>query len=136
MSRSPSGFGYKPPNLPKPFAGYKPAKASKQPTPRNFGYEGMLCDAIAKRLLVSLRYEDDLQARSIAPYVVFETEASEVCLSSYQLSNPNKPHDGNEPRNFTVGKIASLQITETPFGIDPRFDRNDPKYRHRVLCRV
>jgi hypothetical protein len=131
VARRPSGFGT--------FAAYKPPGKAKQPkpqTPRNFGYEGSLCEAIAKRVMVELRYDDDSAFRLIAPYVVFETEEGGVCLSCYQVANPEKPADGHEPRNFTVGKIAALRLTGTGFTVDARFNRHDPKYRHRVLCSV
>lgn len=125
MVRRPSGFGtYKPPKQPKPRV------------PRNYQYEATLCEAIGKRVMVELRYDDDHAFRLVAPYVVFNPEDGDICLSCFQVRNPEKPLDDHEPRNFTVGKITGLRITGTAFGIDPRFNRHDPKYRHGVLCSV
>lgn len=129
MVRKPVGFGatYKP---------YKPPKQPKPHVPRNYQHEATLCEAIGKRVMVELRYDDDHAFRLVAPYVVFHPEDSDVCLSCYQVRNPEKPLDDHEPRNFTVGKITALRLTWTVFAIDPRFNRHDPKYRHGVLCSV
>jgi len=116
--------------------GSKPFKAPKPVAPRNYGFEQLLCQAIRRRVLVEMRYERDGADRTIAPYVVFESEPNDICLSCFQISNPAKPQDGDEPRNFTVGKIAALRLTEATFAIDPRFNRADAKYRHGVLCSV
>jgi hypothetical protein len=86
--------------------------------------------------MVELRYDDDVSYRLVAPYVVFEPESGDVCLSCYQVRNPEKPYDDHEPRNFTVAKITVLRLTETAFSVDPRFNRADPKYRNGVLCSV
>lgn len=131
MVRRPAGFGgikpYKPPKQPKP---------PKVPLPRNYGAERTLCEAIQKRVMVEMRYDDDYSYRLVAPYVVWSPEGGDVCLSCYQVRNPEKPLDDHEPRNFTIAKIAALRLTTTTFTIDPRFNRHDPKYRHGVLCSV
>ena len=116
--------------------GVKPRKAPKEVTPRNLAAEQRLGEAINRRVLVELRYDDDMAFRLIAPYVVFQTEAGSVCLSCFQINNPGEPMDANEPRNFTVGKVSAVRLTDTRFAIDPRFNRHDPKYRHGVLYSV
>jgi hypothetical protein len=124
MVKRPTGFGgYKPPRQPKP-----------PPAPRNYGFERQLCEAIAKRVVVALRYGDDFQERTFAPYAVFESDPNDVCVSGFQLHNPAKPLDRNEPRNLTVGKIASLRLTDEAFAYDQRFNSGDAKYRNGVIC--
>jgi hypothetical protein len=104
--------------------------------PRNWAAEATLCDAVRRRVHVELQYDQDASYRLIAPYVVFRPEDGDVCLSCYQVTNPAKPQDGHEPRNFTVAKIKGLRLTERPFTVDPRFNRADAKYRNGVLCSV
>ncbi len=121
MVRRPAGYG-----------GYKP---QKMPTRRKPEFEALLSDAIARHVKALMRYEDDLHEREIAPYVLFASEDEEVCISTFQFRNPAKPNDGNEPRTFTVGKIATLRLTGEGFAIDPRFERGSKRH-HRILRSV
>jgi WYL domain len=107
------------------------------PAARVYETERRLCHAIIHRVLVELRYKDDLVWRTIAPYAVFHNAQGGVCLSCYQVSNPMQPQDDDEPRNFTVAEIVSLQLTDRHFLIDPRFNPRDRKYAHgSVICMV
>ena len=83
---------------------------------------------------VTLRYEDDSANRLFEPTAVYRSTKDKVSVSGTQIRNPEKPQDGFEPRNFEVGKIRSLQLTDQQFTPDPRFDRSDEKYAHGIIC--
>lgn len=121
---------------PAEFASTRLQKVQKTRTLRNYGAEAQLCEAIRKRVFVELRYDAGSAYRLVAPYVVFQTEDGDVCLSCYQVENPEKPMDNHQPRSFTVAKISALRLTEVNFAIDPRFNLLNSKFRHGVLCRV
>ena len=136
MVRKPPGFTpYKPPKFGAQVGRPKAYKEPKIPTRRKRDFEDLLCEAIRRQVKVAMRYDDDTMEREIAPYVVFESEDEEVCVSTFQFYNPAKPQDGNEPRTFTVGKIETLRITGETFAIDPRFERGSKRH-YRILCSI
>lgn len=109
----------------------KPAIAS-----RNFENEKILCDAIQMRRLVSFRYKDDLRCREFAPSAIYYTPVGKVCASGEMTTNPNDLTDQPRPQNFEVGLMYALSITLKAFVPDPRFNRNDAKYRSGVISSV
>src|SRR5690242_10444423 len=50
-----------------------PSRPQEQAVPRNPHFEELLCRAVAERLLVELRYDNDPAARLFAPHVVYES---------------------------------------------------------------
>ncbi|WP_334150949.1 hypothetical protein [Hyphomicrobium sp.] len=114
----------------------KTSKPTKPPAPRNTVLEQALCNAIAKRLRVSLQYEDDMLARTFEPHAVYHTSTGKVCVAGNVTANPNDYSDKLGPHNFEVGRIRSVRATEAKFIPDPRFDRHDAKYSNGILCAV
>ncbi|PVB61745.1 hypothetical protein DCO57_11275 [Labrenzia sp. 011] len=94
----------------------------------------MLCDAITKGMLVSLRYEDDFDDRLFEPAAVYFSTQHKVLVSGFQVANPEKLMDANEPHNFEVGKITKLEITAMDRVAPVTFDRNDKKYCNGIIC--
>lgn len=94
----------------------------------------MLCDAVSKLLLVNIRYEDDFIDRLVAPYGVYFSTKDKVLLACTQIENPGKPLDRWEPRNFEVGLMKSVTLTNEGFKPDPRFDPRDPRYQNGFIC--
>lgn len=84
--------------------------------------------AINERLLVTFTYEGD--ARTFAPYVMWEAETGNVVVYGFQVRT-NDPFGNNGPHTFTVSKIADIAVTAERFSKDPTFDTG--KYRERVL---
>lgn len=130
MSRSPrrprfGGFGTK-----------KTAKPKEPPAPRRPDLEDTLCRAIRERVLVRLRYKDDLADRLFEPAAVYVSTRDKVCVSGVQIQNPADPMSNLEPHNFEVGKISALSLTDQGFVVDPTFDRFDPKYANGIICSV
>ena len=122
--KSPSGFGWT-----------QPKKESKQPAPRNLAHETSLCGAIRGRLLVRLRYDDDVLDRLFAPYAVYRSANDKVLVTGVQIENPAEPIERFEPRNLEVGKITALEITDSTFIPDRRFNLHDDKYQNGFICR-
>ncbi len=109
----------------------KPAFAS-----RNFENEKILCDAIQLRRLVSFRYKDDLRCREFAPSALYYTPVGKVCASGEMTTNSNDLMERLGPHNFGVGLMYALTFTIKAFVPDPRFNRNDAKYRSGVICSI
>lgn len=130
MPRKPSNpFAAKPPRKARdPFA---LPKAKPAPKPRKPELERLLCEAITKKLMVELRYDDDVAPREFAADVVYPSSPGKISVAG-RLPKINGEW---EPRIFEIGKIKSLTITERQFKPDPRFKLNDPKYRDRICPR-
>jgi hypothetical protein len=126
MARKPTN-PFAPKRAPKPRNPFAPPKPADTPAPRKEGFERTLCGAIRSKLLVELRYEDDIAARVFAPDVVYRSSKGKICTSG-RLFNAL----GTEPHTFEVGKIKTLAVTDRPFTPDPRFNLFDPKYRDRI----
>ena len=82
-------WGVKPPKPPrKPFAvKFAPAPAA----PRRFDFERIVAEAIDTRRLLSLRYDDDMMARTFQPTVLYHSSGDKVCVSGLQIGNPAEP---------------------------------------------
>ena len=120
----------------KPFGGkrYKTPKVGDLPAPRNLAFEENFCQAIRDRVLVKLRYEDDVAERTFAPHAVFHSLKNKVSVSGTQIKNPGKA--GDEPRYFEIGKVASATLTDCKFTPHPWFNRSDEQYRNGIICSV
>lgn len=125
----------KPPRRGTSF-GRPPAKPKPAPAPRNYPFEKLLCEAIAKLQQVELKYEDDPQFRIFDPYAVYLSASGKILVSGTQVKDPNDPVDQFEPHNFEVGKIAALRLRTGNFVRDPRFDPFADKYKKGFICRV
>lgn len=95
-----------------------------------------LCDAIEKRLVVELRYEDDIQFRKFEPSAVYRSTKDNICVSGTQTQNPNKPQLNSEPHVFDLSKIREVRLTQIAFTPDPRFNRFDPRYKKGIICSI
>jgi hypothetical protein len=127
-----SPFGSWPPKTRKPSNPFAPPKQPSVPAPRNSAWEGALCTAIRNSVLVELRYEDDIHGRLFAPYVVYRTGTGKTCVFGMEIPNMGMPNDRDDPHNFEVGKIRTLNLTINKFARDPQFNLAQPKYRNRV----
>lgn len=111
-------------------------KVEKPPAPRRLDFERLLCEAIDKEKLVSLRYEGDLQAREFEPGIVFHSQKNrdKINVGGCQIKNPNTYGEDMTPHYFEVGKIAMLALTEKPFVVRERVDILDPRYKNGIIC--
>ena len=106
------------------------------PAPRNIAFETTLCEAVGRRVLVEMQYKDDATFRLFAPYAVYSSTQDKVNVTGTQIDNPSDPFDRYVPRNFEVGLIRGLRLTDKHFEIDSRFDRFDRKFQNGVICSV
>lgn len=111
-------------------------KNTEVPAARNINIENALCSAIAGRALVLIRYKDDYSERLFAPHAVYWSTRDKVNVIGTQVENPADPLDRLEPRIFEVGMIRLVQLTDSKFQPDPRFNRFDPRYQHGIICSV
>jgi hypothetical protein len=112
----------------------RPTLTAAAVTPRRFDWETILRNAMQAKVLVNLRYKDDLADRLYQPEGMWETEDGGVYVAGVQLRNPNKTGEDGVPHNFTVGKIATVRLTDASFPHRVRFDRFNAKYGGRVMC--
>ena len=117
---------------------FVPKKQVEEPAPRNFNYERLLCTAINKHLRVVLKYELDLRDRLFEPNAVYFSTADQqrVLVTGTQVRNPDDPRGRSVPRNFEVGKISSVGLTEEEFQPDRRFNRFDEKFANGIICSI
>jgi hypothetical protein len=126
MARGKSGFGgswARPPRRPRSF--FAAPKADEPPAPRKRDIESLLCEAMAKRVLVSLFYEDDMSPRSFGPSAVYHSTKGKVCVCGVQA--------GDDFHVFEVGKIRSASMTTTAYTPAP-IDRSDARYASGIIC--
>jgi hypothetical protein len=106
------------------------------PAPRSLQIENQFCAAIRERQIVQLRYKDDVSWRLFAPHAVFHSSTEKVLVTGTQVENPSKPWDRYEPRNFEIGLIKAMTLTDDKFTPDHRFNSRDERYSHGVICAV
>lgn len=131
MKRSTLG---KPPKKPRnPFA---VAPAPKPPVPRRPDFERAVENAIDTRRLMSLRYDDDMLARTFQPAALYHSSGDKVCVTGIQIGNPADPRSNGEPRVFEVGRMRSAEITDQPFSHPAKVDRLDSRYAGGIIKSV
>src|ERR1700742_1609129 len=93
--------------------------------------------AIAARAPLALKYEGDRgPTRTVHPQVLFRTSSGQLCVDCYQVagySSSGKPLPGW--RDFDLGKIVRIEITDGLLGPAPGLNLAAPKYAH-VLTHV
>jgi len=104
------------------------------PVARNLALETQLCKAIKARVLVQLRYKDDVADRLFEPFSIYITSRGKFCVDGSQKNTANNTEAG--PHNFEVGHIRHLKTTDTAFVPPPSLSSRGEKYRHGVLCAV
>lgn len=110
------------------------ARPGDEPAARYRRFEQLLCQAVRDRVLVELRYDNEVLPRLFAPHVVYRSTTGRINVAGTQLLNPGQPEDIYEPRIFEVGLIRTVRLTDTRFRPDARVDPNDPRYRNGVIC--
>jgi hypothetical protein len=116
--------------------GFSPSVRSGEggsPAPRNQQWERALARAIEARVLVELIYERETAARTFAPQAVFRSAQGEVNVTGLQLIDPGSPTTAGEVRDFEVGRVRLVRLTERHHDL-PSIDREAAKYREGILC--
>ena len=91
--------------------------------------DGIVCDAIAKRQVLSLRYKD--QMRTVEPHLLGYDSDGDLTLSAWQVS-VSRPGW----RDFHVSKASGIATTGSNFsGPRPGYNPNDSTL-DRIVCRL
>ena len=101
---------------------------------RSVFLESLLCIAIRKRVLVKLQFKEYIVERLFEPTVVYLSKKHQICVAGIQIANLEKPLDDAEVRNFDIGAMRNVFLTEQAFVIDPRVDQSDCKYANGIIC--
>lgn len=110
-------------------------------TVRNAEFEAMLCTAIARGLLVALRYKQadgviDRKPRTFGPSAVYYSEQHIVCVVGEEVLNPNDAGAGRSVQKFEVGKIAELQLGDNAYHPSQGVDYARSKFRNGFICKA
>jgi hypothetical protein len=106
----------------------------ESPARRSVYVESLLCIAIRKRVLVKLHFKDYVAERLFEPTVVYLSRKHQPCVTGVQIADPEKPLNNLEVRNFEIGDIRSVLLTEQAFVVDPVIDRFDGRYANGIIC--
>ena len=123
----------------KPKPGLFPS-TQEQPTPeesparRSAYLKSLLCIAIRKRVLVKLQFKDRVAERLFEPTVVYLSRKHQLCIIGVEIADPEKPLRDPEIRNFEIGEIRSVFLTEQAFVVDLVIDCLDGKYANGIIC--
>lgn len=114
----------------------------KQPSQvgRNVNFERILCEAMRNRFAVELRYNNngtrDISSRVFEPHAVYETGKDSIAVTGLQISNPRKPFDKAGIRNFFVGNIIDLRVTNNKIDPTARIDRAEARFAGGIICSI
>lgn len=112
------------------------APAPRPSAPRRLDFERVIGEAIDARRLMSLRYDDDLLARTFQPAALYHSSGDKVCVTGIQISNPAEPRSNGEPRVFEVGRMRGVEVTDQPFSQPATIDRSDSRYAGGIIRSV
>ncbi|HMM19871.1 MAG TPA: hypothetical protein PKA10_03955 [Selenomonadales bacterium] len=99
------------------------------------GITDIICAAIRKQLLVTLRYGDDKLDRSFHPYHLYVASTDNTLVSGLQVSNPNKPAGNGIYHTFNVHLIRSIALTGQSFSPRPDLAAIPQNYK-RLICSI
>lgn len=127
------------------FGGIKPSRAKNpanpfvaqtdRPAQRKMHFEKLLAEAIANRRLVKLHEAgaEDPAAHTYAPHAVYFSKQRKLmvyCLPADDAA------EGTEPRQFEIGRLDSLELTDRPFEPDAGFDKDHARFKNGFLSCV
>jgi hypothetical protein len=106
------------------------------PAPRRRDFEQLMCLAIARRVLVRLAYRGDSDERLFEPIAVYISGEERAYVSGVEITNPDKAPAKPEPRDFEVGLIRVLLLTNDAFVVNADLDIRSAKYTKGIICAI
>ena len=94
------------------------------------------CEAIKNRVLVTLQYKSDRVDRTFMPLAVYKSKEGKAFVIGKQVTNPAKPWDNDEFRNFEILEVKQAATTATVFALNAAFSSYGDHYKHGVICAV
>src|SRR5437764_14012966 len=92
---------------------------------RSVYVESLLCIAIRKRVLVTLLLKDYIVEGLFEPTIVYLSRKHQVSVTGIQITNPEKPLNNLEMRDFDTAGTRKVPLNEPAFITDPVIDRFD-----------
>lgn len=99
-------------------------------------HQETLCEAIKKRLVVSLLYRDDWRDRTYSPYVVYYTRKRNILVGGYQVHNPEEPMEDNKWRELDLDLLRSVSITDKAYIVEASFTPLNQRFGAGIICHV
>jgi hypothetical protein len=98
--------------------------------------EEALCQAIGRRFVLLLRYEEDVRYRLFLPYAVFHGPGDKVLLDGVQIIEMNQPQDEADMWTLEVSRIVDIRVMDRSFEPREGFQIADTRYAGGVICSV
>lgn len=99
-------------------------------------HQTTFCEAIKKRVRVTLRHDDDLHDRTFNPHIVYYSTKRNLLCGDLMVSNPNEPLQNGKWRTFGLDLVRSANLTQTSFTPETDFDPLNKVYRNGIVCHV
>lgn len=97
--------------------------------------EQPLCDAIARKLMVTAQYDDQLL--KIAPHVVYKRgRRNIVTVDAVLISREGHPVNRPTLRTYTLSDLSGITLTDEGFTVLAGFEADDPEYADSTICVV
>lgn len=100
-----------------------------------FRIKSIICTAIEKRLIVTLRYNEDTLDREFNPYHLYIALTDNTLVSGFQVSNLNKLAENNMYRTFNVQLIKNIVLTGQTFRPQANLTVAPRKYK-QLICSI
>jgi hypothetical protein len=90
---------------------------------------------VASRIVVELRYQNDMLFRTFEPHIAFyaEKNSNEKCVAGIQTANANELQNEPEVKIFNLNDIRDWRRTDRRFNPSPIFDRFDRRYSNGII---
>ena len=103
---------------------------------RDYHIEQEMSFAIRNRRIVRLRYDLDLRDRVFEPYVLFKDNSGRVMVGGRRVLDENDLFKPPAMRQFEVGLVNNLEVTEETFEFDTRFDSANLSKSNEIFASV
>ncbi len=109
---------------------------NSKPVDRDYHVEQEMSFAIRNKRIVRLRYDLDLRDRVFEPYVLFKSRDGRVMVGGRRVLDENDLFKPPAMRQFEVGLVNNLEVTEETFAIDDRFDSGNLSKSNEIIASV
>ena len=97
-----------------------------------------LCDAIRKKKIVEMLYDDDVEYRLFAPTAVYYDSPyrDNILVDGLVIHNPAMSWERNVNRTYELNKIQKVKLIDNEFEVLYFFTSPDDKYKYGYICAV
>lgn len=102
---------------------------------RRGGPPNVLCDAIARKVCVSAKHDEQLL--TLAPHVVYKRSRKEVpTLDAVLFARDGHVVNKASLRTYALEELSDIALTDESFTVLASFEADDPDYAGRTICAV